>query len=194
MKAIESATAFLTSKFRMAASLGVLLLAAVAVAHDDKDRDRNEHANHPPKVPVDLQVPAGNEVAFRLKGVGVQIYVWTQSTVDPTKFSWVLKAPHAVLLHHDDILGIHFGGPTWQGNDGSKVVATRINGVTVDADAVPWLLLKATSNVGPGIFADITYIQRVKTDGGLAPVQPGAVVGQEVLVPYDADYYFYRAK
>jgi hypothetical protein len=132
---------------------------------------------------------------FHVTGVGVQIYVWTRSTVDPTQFSWVFKAPHAVLIHHhDDIVGIHFAGPTWQGNDGSKVVGTRVNlPITVDADAIPWLLLKANSNAGIGIFAETTYIQRLKTEGGLAPTAPGSFAGQEALVPYVAEYYFYRA-
>ena len=39
----------------------------------------------------------------------------------------------------------------------------------------------------------MTYIQRVNTVGGLAPAEPGDFVGQEVEVPYTAEYYFYRA-
>ena len=39
----------------------------------------------------------------------------------------------------------------------------------------------------------MTYIQRVNTSGGLAPTDPGHVVGEQVKVPYAAQYYFYRA-
>jgi hypothetical protein len=38
----------------------------------------------------------------------------------------------------------------------------------------------------------VTYIQRVNTVGGLAPEYAGDYVGEEVRVPYAADYYFYR--
>ena len=58
------------------------------------------------------------------------------------------------------------------------------------------LLLEAKSAEGPGIFARVTYIQRVNTTGGTAPTEgcDAAHAGQEVRVPYTADYFFYRAK
>ena len=43
-----------------------------------------------------------------------------------------------------------------------------------------------------GEFARVSYIQRVNTVGGLAPVEAGSVVGEEVRVPYTAEYSFYR--
>ena len=163
------------------------LLTARLFAHDDEREHSFQH------VPPELQVPAGNTLSFHATGVGVQIYVWTPSATDPTQGSWVLKAPHAVLFeHYRELIGIHFAGPSWEGNDGSKVVGSRVAGVTVDADAIPWLLLKAASNSGDGIMSDVTYIQRLRTVGGLAPATPG-MAGQEVLVPYIADYLFYHA-
>lgn len=45
-----------------------------------------------------------------------------------------------------------------------------------------------------GDFAKITYIQRLNTEGGLAPATAGGYAGQEALVPYIAEYYFYRAE
>ena len=60
------------------------------------------------------------------------------------------------------------------------------------ANAIPWLLLEAKSTAAPGIFANVSYIQRVNTAGGMAPGTPGTP-GQVVRVPYTAEYYFYRA-
>ena len=62
--------------------------------------------------------------------------------------------------------------------------------------AIPWLLLKAKTNEGTGKFARVTYIQRVNTDGGLAPGCgcDQAHVKTEVRVPYSANYYFYAAQ
>jgi hypothetical protein len=136
-----------------------------------------------------LQVQSGNKVSFHAFGVGVQIYRW-----DGT--SWIFVAPEAVLYANagdDGEVGIHFGGPTWQSNSGSKVVGMTIDHCTPDPSAIPWLKLKAVVNEGPGIFDRVTYIQRVNTVGGNAPAVPGDFPGQEARVPYSADYVFYHA-
>jgi len=83
--------------------------------------------------------------------------------------------------------------PTWESNNSGKVVASRLEGCTPDPTAIPWLLLQKVSTEGPGIFDRVTYIQRVNTSGGLAPSDPGHFVGEQVEVPYAAQYYFYRA-
>ena len=149
----------------------------------------------PPIVPTALEVPAGQKLSFHATGVGVQIYTWTINPTNPALGSWVFVAPHAVLFRGDQgVVGIHFAGPTWQGNDGSKVVGAKLASVTVDTTAIPWLLLKAASTSGNGIFSNVTYIQRLDTFGGLAPATPGNTPGEEVLVPYIAEYYFYQAQ
>ena len=144
--------------------------------------------NRAPEVPTSLMVPDGNKVHFHAYAAGFQVYKWNASTG-----SWVFQAPKAVLFDSEgNIVGIHYAGPTWESSSGSKVVGKRINGVTVDADAIPWLLLGAVSSEGPGIFARTTYIQRVNTVGGLAPAAPGVSDGEEAHVPYKAEYCFYR--
>ena len=192
-KAVDALRASTTKL--VAPVLGLLLLGFVCYADGDRDRDedRDRHEHRPPRVPAELQVPTGNVLAFRATGVGAQIYVWTVNPTNPALSSWVFKAPHAVLLRHHDLVGIHFAGPSWEGNDGSKVVGKRLAGVTVDATAIQWLLVQATSHSGAGNFADVTYIQRLNTVGGLAPTEPGALDGQEAVVPYIADYVFYHA-
>jgi hypothetical protein len=142
--------------------------------------------NRAPDVPEDIAVPAGNKVHFHGFGVGVQIYTWDGS-------SWGAAVPEAILFHAEGIVAIHFAGPTWESNSGSKVVgALPPKAVTVDTNAIPWLRLSAKNPQGPGIFADTTYIQRVNTSGGKAPSTNGTVVGQVARVPYSADYFFYR--
>jgi hypothetical protein len=47
--------------------------------------------------------------------------------------------------------------------------------------------------LGVSLSGGSTYIQRVHTVGGLAPTTPGTT-GEEVLVPYIADHYFYQAE
>jgi len=143
--------------------------------------------NRAPEVPADIQVPAGNKVHFQGYAQGVQIYTWDGS-------SWGASVPEAVLYDADgNVVAIHYAGPTWESNSGSKVVGAVVPPrVTVDPNAIPWLLLKAVSTEGPGVFANITYVHRVNTTGGKAPAVAGTV-GQVVRVPYTAEYFFYRA-
>jgi len=152
-------------------------LAALAAGND----------NRAPEVPDGLEVPAGNKVHFHGFGVGVQIYTWDGS-------SWGTAVPEAILFHAAGVVTIHFAGPTWQSNSGSTVVGALPpqKAVTVDPDSIPWLRLSAKSTEGPGIFANTTFIQRVNTTGGKAPLEDGTFVGQVARVPYTADYFFYR--
>lgn len=97
-------------------------------------------------------------------------------------------------------IGTHFTGPTWQAKDGSQVKAQRVDGVTVDPVAIPWLLLKATSTTaGPrgDRLVRTSYIQRIATTGGLEPAAAdcsAASLGAVRESPYTADYVFWKAK
>jgi Protein of unknown function (DUF3455) len=168
------------------ATSAMLLLAVAALSRAARADDQRA-----PDLVGDcqrLRVGPGNKVAFHAFGVGVQIYRWSGT-------SWVFVAPEAVLYADagdHGVVGIHFGGPTWQSNSGSKVVGTVIDHCTPNPDAIPWLLLGAASTEGPGIFDHVTYLQRVNTVGGKAPTDPGAFPGQVARVPYSADYFFYR--
>jgi hypothetical protein len=122
--------------------------------------------------------------------LGVQIYRWNGASWD---FVEPVARLYASANYHGEV-GIHYAGPTWESNSGSKVVATRLEGCSPDPTAIPWLLLQTVSTEGPGIFSSVTYIQRVNTVGGLAPAAPGLSIGATVEVPYTAEYYFYRAR
>jgi hypothetical protein len=162
-------------------SAAVLLLCAAATLAAQAQTD-----NRAPAVPPEIAVEAGNKVQFHALGIGVQIYTWNG-------VNWGTAVPEATLFHGQAVVAIHFAGPTWQSDSGSTVVgALPPQHVTVDTNAIPWLLLKAENPEGPGIFADTTFIHRVNTVGGLAPSMNGTFVGQVARVPYSADYFFYR--
>lgn len=149
-----------------------------------------------PPVPTKIQAPAGNEVFLKRHATGVQIYTCSSTA---TGYSWGSSVPRANLYDkHDHLRGTHYAGPTWEDQDGSKVVGARIDGVTVDPTAIPWLLLKATPSPDThGKLGSATYIQRVATTGGIAPAAAdcnAATAGTVAEVPYTADYYFWKAK
>jgi hypothetical protein len=149
----------------------------------------------PPEVPENLRAPDTEVVLLKALGKGRQIYACKAKADNQTQFEWVLARPQADLLNEQGTkIGKHYEGPTWEATDGSKVIGQvqqRAN--APQPDAVPWLLLKAKTNLGTGTFGRVTYIQRVNTAGGVAPAggcdQQHA--GAEASVDYQADYYFY---
>ena len=137
-----------------------------------------------------LQVEEGNRISARLYAVGVQIYRWDGVT-------WVFVAPSATLYEGPESpapVGTHYAGPTWESISGGTVIGAVQQRCTPDASAIPWLLLGAVSSDGPGIFRGTTFIQRVHTVGGLAPSQPGSIIGELAHVPYTTTYLFYRGR
>src|ERR1700691_3592383 len=149
----------------------------------------------PPQVPENLKVPATEAVLLKALGKGRQIYVCSAQPGEPDQFVWALDRPEADLLDEKGgVIGKHYKGPAWEAADGSQVtgqVQQRAN--APNANAVPWLLLKATSNRGSGTFAHVSYIQRVDTEGGFAPAAgcDKSHAGAEAAAEYRATYFFY---
>jgi len=150
----------------------------------------------PPVVPAAIAVPDGNKLAFDFDALGVQIYA-CQKVGDA--YGWTFKAPRATLFNRGgQVAGTHYAGPTWEANDGSKVVGVKIGASTADKSAIPWLLLQAVSHDGDGRMAKVTFIQRLYTAAGLAPTDPAKIcdadhVGMIEEVDYAATYFFYEA-
>lgn len=147
-------------------------------------------------VPENLRVPGGQPLLLRVAARGVQIYTCKAKAADAAAFAWTLKAPEAELFDGTGArFGRHYGGPTWESADGSRVVGEVVQSSPVPG-AVPWLLLRAKSHEGAGTLAKVTFIQRVDTAGGVAPSEgcDAAHAGAETRVDYSANYAFYGAR
>jgi len=131
--------------------------------------------------------------AVMLQGKGVQIYACAKTN---DAYAWQVKAPDAELFDSaGQKVGKHFAGPTWQSNDGSKVVAEAVSASpSPEAHAVAWLVLRAKDHVGSGSMAAVDYIVRANTMGGAAPKEgcDEAHANAEIRVPYTAAYLFFR--
>jgi hypothetical protein len=144
------------------------------------------------ELPASLTVPAANELAFAFEAEGVQIYSCAGSGAS---YGWEFGAPEARLFEASGReAGMHYAGPTWESADGSRVVGAKLEAVTPDAAAIPWLLLRATSHAGSGRMERVTFVQRMKTWGGNAPNDgcDAAHAGAVARVPYRAVYCFYQ--
>ena len=148
--------------------------------------------------PEELKVPSGQVLAISARAAGAQIYECTADKDDPTRFSWALKAPEATLRDKSGKpLGKHYAGPTWEAADGSKVVGEVVAKTDApDPGAIPWLLLRAKSTSGTGIFSTVASIQRLRTVGGKPPADgcDKDRSGKEARVSYSAQYLFYAAQ
>jgi hypothetical protein len=189
----------------------ILLTAAAAVAMLTVAAPQARAQGIPP-VPPNLEAPAGHTPFLIAHAYGTQNYICTHGHGG---FEWTFFGPQATLFDDNgQQIATHFLSPnpdenekpraTWQhSQDSSAVWAVAVASSTdsdfVDPDAIPWLLLQAVgAEDGPipgGAFSWTTYLQRVNTAGGLAP-QGGCSraldLGLKALVPYRADYVFYR--
>jgi uncharacterized protein DUF3455 len=167
----------------------------------------------PPPVPTELEVPAGHRPFLLGYAIGTQNYICLPSGPG---FVWTLFGPQATLFDNDERqITTHFLSPnpdedgtaraTWQhSRDTSTVwavaIASSSDPAFVEPGAIPWLLLQvAGADPGPTGGQKLTetaYMQRVHTSGGLAPTTgctQAPDVGKRTLVPYTADYVFYKA-
>ncbi|MBL8175006.1 MAG: DUF3455 domain-containing protein [Bryobacterales bacterium] len=171
-------------------------------------------------VPTNLQVPAGHVLFMKTQAAGTQNYVCLPAA---NGVAWTFHSPVATLFAdyrwlHAEIRQqtmTHFlspnpmeggmGRPTWQSSlDTSAVwaraIANSSDPAYVAANSIPWLLLQVTGvrqgMNGSSILAPVTYIQRIQTQGGVAPSNGCTAaehIGATAMAPYTTDYLFYRA-
>jgi Protein of unknown function (DUF3455) len=147
------------------------------------------------QVPAQLQPPPNEELLLHVHAKGDQIY---SCKSEGAQFSWALKAPEAQLFDKSGKpFGKHFAGPSWEANDGSRITGKGVaSAPSPDANSIPWLLVTVVAHSGEGVLARVTSIQRLNTKGGKAPASgcDAAHLGEELRVPYSADYLFFASK
>ena len=169
-------------------------------------------------VPIEIVVPAGHKPFLRGHAVGTQNYMCLPFPIpspSPSGYAWSLVGPQATLFMFN-VYGTqiitHFLSPnpveadtpraTWQDSRDTSAVWAKLKTnatVVVNPSAIPWLLLEVVgSESGPSggdRLTETTYIQRVNTIGGLAPISgcDRDNVGVRKFIEYEADYIFYKA-
>ena len=148
-------------------------------------------------LPDVVKVPAGNRVAMETIGAGDITYECRAKKDMADQFEWVFVGPDAALTDRTGKrIGRYFGPPaTWESMDGSKVTGAQLAVSPAGAANIPLQLVKANPAMGAGSMQGVTYIQRVATQGGVAPAATCAAtsMGQKQIVNYQADYIFWRA-
>jgi len=146
--------------------------------------------------------------------VGNPSWVVNPARPEATLFTDVLGADVQIITHFLSIdtnpnqfapVPVPAGGnATWQSSfDTSAVWAQAVGHINGGDDpiscpnsgAIPCLLLQSIGNrkgpTGGRLLANVTFVQRLNTNGGAAPTT-ACTVGQTQLQPYTADYYFFH--
>jgi hypothetical protein len=147
-------------------------------------------------LPASVQVPAGHSVAFETAAAGDITYECRTKKDLAGEFEWVFVGPTADLKgRNGELLGKYYGPPaTWDFNDGSKVSGTQSAVAPNGNGNIPLQLVKANPAMGSGMAQGVSHIQRVATQGGVAPTLPcnEAAKGSKRVVSYMADYIFWK--
>lgn len=148
-------------------------------------------------LPDAVKVPAGHRVAMETVGVGEITYECRAKANMPGSFEWVFVGPMAELRSRAGAaVGRYWGPPaTWASGDGSAITGTQVAVAPAAAGSIPLQLVKANPATGAGAMTGVAYIQRVATQGGVAPATPCDAngVGRKEIVKYQADYIFWKA-
>jgi hypothetical protein len=133
----------------------------------------------------------GETLVATIHAQGAQIYECKPNASNA--LVWQFREPVATLLENGKTVGRHYAGPHWELADGS-IVAAKVTGRAPGKtqNDIPLLKLQVTQQSGSGRLTDVTTIQRVNTQGGMAE-GPCTTAGTFLSVSYATDYVFYRA-
>jgi len=190
--------------------VAIITSAAVLSCNREKNTDTNAPAFHiaeseklviPATVDLPANLPSGNTRVATFYAEGVQKYKAKAipGTI-PTQYEWTFVAPKADLFDATNKkIGTHSAGPTWQllGSTTDSIYAQQFTpaktATSPDANSIDWLqLMPKTGKAPTGLFTNVSYIQRIATKGGKAPLTPPVNATDTIDVTYTAVYRFTR--
>ncbi len=148
-------------------------------------------------LPDTMKVPAGHKVAWETVGKGLITYECRAKKDMAGQYEWVFAGPDAQLMDRSGKqVGKYYGPPaTWEAMDGSKITGKQLAVSPGGAGNIPLQFVQANPAMGMGAMTGVTYIQRLKTQGGVAPSAACGTgnMGAKQTVNYQADYIFWKA-
>lgn len=151
----------------------------------------------PDAIKLPENMPNGNSRVVTFFADGFQKYKAQEIlNSNPVAYQWVFVAPLADLYDATNKkVGNHSAGPTWQLSIVDSMFGQAFNPARAaqapDQNSIDWLLLMPKTDKPPtGVFANVSYVQRIATSGGKAPATPPTNVSETANVPYTAIYRF----
>lgn len=206
---LRSTTIPRTFPTRLSRIAGITMSAMLLMAAYPQAADQDRVI--PPATPGEIAVPAGNRAYLIAHAIGTQNYICLPNTSGT--LVWTLFGPQATLFDDEPKqVMTHFLSPnpieggiaraTWQHSGDTSAVwavmeAPSIDPAYVAPGAIPWLRLRVVGQQfgpqGGDKLTKTTFIHRVNTVAGMTPTPTCTQLGSRMLVPYEADYVFYRS-
>jgi hypothetical protein len=199
-------TSFKKNRYAIAALFLAAIPAALFLFSCKKEKDTNSPAHHineseklaiPAAIELPANLPGGNARVATFYAVGVQKYKsQPKAGSSPITYEWIFVAPDAKLYDITNVkIGTHSAGPTWQLSALDSIYAQQFSPAksspSPDPTSIDWLQLMPKAGKTPtGVFASVSYIQRIATKGGKAPAVLPLSAAETIDVPYTAIYRF----
>lgn len=147
-------------------------------------------------LPEAIRVPPGNQAVLEAEGRGNLLYECQAIKRAPFEYAWLLRSNGLQLKDSSGRTIMYYPGarPRWVHSDGSQVSANELVEVPGDPQNLPLQRAKAEASATPGALEKVSYVQNQRTQGGVVTAKPctAAGLGMRMVVPYEADYVFWR--
>lgn len=172
-------------------ALGAVLL----IAGCSSSRPLSQYLTRQPALPADIRVPAGHQAVLEAWGVGQLQYECQATSRTPWQYAW-LPRDRSIELRDSSNSSIVLArnARSWVHRDGSELTVREFVEVDNGGPNLPLQRARVEPATLAGALHNISYIQRIRTIGGVPSVRTcsAAEVGMRVSVPYEADYVFWR--
>ncbi len=194
--------------FKRALLLATFFSVTIMACTRNKDEvvDTNSPAFHiteseklaiPDAIKLPDNPPTGNARVATFFADGFQKYKAQEIlNSNPVAYQWVFVAPLADLYDATNKkVGTHSAGPNWQLSPADSMFGQSFSpprtAPATESNSIDWLLLMPKTGKPPtGFFANVSYVQRVATNGGKAPATPPTNASETANVHYTAIYRF----
>lgn len=169
---------------------------ALWMAGCSASRPLSQYLSQQPALPADIRVPAGHQAVLEARGIGQLQYECQATSLTPWQYAW-LPRDRSIELRDSSNSSITLtrSARSWLHRDGSELKVREFVEVDNGSANLPLQRARVEASASPGALNNISYIQRIRTVGGMPTVRncSAAELGMRVSVPYEADYVFWRS-
>lgn len=182
---------------RQNAAVFLALIVAASLMTGCASRRAPSKAEAQERLDAQILVPPGHVVALETTAIGL-IHYECRPQAGSGGFAWELTSVHAELMDDTGRPMVQYAAPppTWTHMDGSSVSGDLLAVAPRPGSSnLPQQLSRAMPAEVRGALHGIRYIQRLHTKGGQDISRPctPAHAGQTLVLPYQADYVFWKA-
>lgn len=154
-----------------------------------------QYLTQQPTLPADIRVPTGHQAVLEAKGSGELHYECQAIRRAPFQYAW-LPSDRSIELKDsaNSSIVLSRNARSWVHRDGSALAVREFVEVPNGVHSLPLQLVQVEPSDLNGVLHNISYIQRIRTVGGVPSLRNcgAAELGMRVSVPYEADYVFWR--